>query len=598
MKIRPAGRFHPRLELLEPRRLMVSGLAASLNSAGVLSIMGTNAADTINLHHIGNSISIDTVATTFNYSQVKQILIDALGGDDRIRLDGESFAGQQSITAASVIYGRAGNDYIVGGQGADWIFGGDGLDQIWGNAGDDLLDGGLGNDLLVGNAGIDQVFGDLGDDQLWGSEGNDRLVGGEGADRLYGGDGNDDLDGSRGADALDGGAGTNRLFDDVSGNTFTNSSGAGATVNGHFGWFDMNTQDAALRTLARTRFLDNSLDRNDMLSLLRQTEADGNVAEAELSDLRAMVTPTAGAALGMLDYVRDLSNKVVNPHIANGYYQGESLPTLRAGATGVQLEKLVGKWFLGTDRPLARDEGGTVYGYRWATGSLFVNGAAYADINQGYLGDCYFLATLAETAFRTPKVISNMFIDNGDGTYTVRFYKYGVADYLTVDRNLPADAAGRLVFASAGKLAASSTTELWVALAEKAYVQLCGQGWARPLPQGTTLVAYNMISGGLPSDAIKQVTGRQTAWLLAPNFNDVVAAFNQGQIITFASKHSGLNNNSVVPGHAYALVGYNASTKKFTLFNPWGVNNTSKPGLLTLTWSQIAANFGYWDKTI
>jgi hypothetical protein len=36
--------------------------------------------------------------------------------------------------------------------------------------------------------------------------------------------------------------------------------------------------------------------------------------------------------------------------------------------------------------------------------------------------------------------------------------------------------------------------------------------------------------------------------------------------------------------HAYAIVGYNASTDKFTLYNPWGSN---QPG--QLTWSQLQA---------
>ena len=36
--------------------------------------------------------------------------------------------------------------------------------------------------------------------------------------------------------------------------------------------------------------------------------------------------------------------------------------------------------------------------------------------------------------------------------------------------------------------------------------------------------------------------------------------------------------------HAYAIVGYNSSTDKFTLYNPWGSN---QPG--PLTWSQLQA---------
>ena len=44
--------------------------------------------------------------------------------------------------------------------------------------------------------------------------------------------------------------------------------------------------------------------------------------------------------------------------------------------------------------------------------------------------------------------------------------------------------------------------------------------------------------------------------------------------------------------------GYDAAKQKFTLFNPWGLNNGEKPGLLTLSWSQIVANFSTWDYTM
>jgi hypothetical protein len=64
---------------------------------------------------------------------------------------------------------------------------------------------------------------------------------------------------------------------------------------------------------------------------------------------------------------------------------------------------------------------------------------SYQDVNQGNLGDCYLLASLAGTAYRTPSTIQNMFTDNGDGTFTVRFLRNGVANYVTVDRLLTND---------------------------------------------------------------------------------------------------------------------------------------------------------------
>ena len=68
------------------------------------------------------------------------------------------------------------------------------------------------------------------------------------------------------------------------------------------------------------------------------------------------------------------------------------------------------------------------------------------------------MAALAEIAYRSPATITSMFIVNGDGTYTVRFYNNGKADYVTVDSQLPSGYA-------------SIANELWVGLAEKAWAQ-------------------------------------------------------------------------------------------------------------------------------
>jgi len=136
------------------------------------------------------------------------------------------------------------------------------------------------------------------------------------------------------------------------------------------------------------------------------------------------------------DYVHNLADDVVLGALSNATYQGAPLGNLAVGSSISQLEDLVNKWFLGMDNP-ALPQFSNLISYQQAVGNLFVGGASYTDIVQGRLGDCGFMATLAEAALRDPKAINNMFIDNGDGTYTVRFFNNGVADYVTVDRQLP-----------------------------------------------------------------------------------------------------------------------------------------------------------------
>lgn len=352
-------------------------------------------------------------------------------------------------------------------------------------------------------------------------------------------------------------------------------------------WFELNVQDSVLRIESRNRFADSVLDRNDMIAVLRQANDGGTVDATEITDIRRLVSNAS--YLQMPEYVRVLSNKVVNGDTANQKYQGNTLGNLDAGSSNVQMENLINKWFLGGDRPQ------TSYTYQYANGSLFQNGISYQDVKQGQTNDCYFLAGLAETAVRSPGTIESMFIDNGDNTFTLRFWHNGVADYVTVDRYLPTNSLGYFAYANQGSDHNSSSNELWVAFAEKAYAQLNESGW---IHQDNTNTYTGIGKGGYISDALAQITGKKTSLGNSLNFSSVVDAFNSGQLIGFGTKPTGVASN-IVSGHAYALIDYNSSTQKFTLFNPWGVNNnSSKPGVLELSWSDIESSFSYWDSTI
>lgn len=346
-------------------------------------------------------------------------------------------------------------------------------------------------------------------------------------------------------------------------------------------WFDLNIQDASIRTLSRSLFSDNTLDRNDMIAILGDAKDNSIVDATEINDLRTIIDNAS--YLGIQDYVRVLSNKVVNGDIANKF------GNLETGSSDVHLDDLINKWFFGSERP------DTPHTYRYAEGSLFRDGISHDDIKQGYINDCFFLAGLAATFVQSPEIIESMFIDNGDGTFTVRFYNQGVADYVTVDRYLPTNDAGNFMYANPGDNHANANNELWVALAEKAYAQLNESGWINQ--DGTN--SYNGIgNAGYLSDAFKHITGKKSVLGRMLNLNRVFDALADNQIIGFTSKSSGVASN-IVTSHAYALLDYNAATEKFTLLNPWRTDNSGlKHRTLELTWDEIASNFSYWDSTI
>jgi Ca2+-binding RTX toxin-like protein len=180
-RARPDMRLRPHFEAFERRNLMA---ASAVLADGILTVTGSEADDSIVFRQVENRITVDGVSGFFEAGQIRQIVVNALAGNDTVNLDSGAIAGQQPITIASSVNGGTGNDFITGGAANDVLFG---------EFGDDVLLGGDGNDTIQGGAGNDQLDGGIGDDGLFGHEGNDTLRGGAGNDTLQGGEGDDTL---------------------------------------------------------------------------------------------------------------------------------------------------------------------------------------------------------------------------------------------------------------------------------------------------------------------------------------------------------------------------------------------------------------------
>ena len=362
-------------------------------------------------------------------------------------------------------------------------------------------------------------------------------------------------------------------------------------------------QDASLGTFVAGLDADGSLSRNDMLQIFARVDGSSSVSMADFADLKTIVANSTYYA--MPDYVKVLSVDVVSGNAANATYQGASLGNLAAGSASTVLVKLVGKWFLGRDHPTLSSSSLT---YATATGPLFVNNPSHNDEFQGELGDCYFISSLGTIADQNPQAIENMFIDNGDGTFTVRFYTgsygafynadgtvsdgfssgKGTADYVTVDRSVVvyANSGGVMAYADYGKVASNAANSLWIPLAEKAYAEWNQTG--KEGRDGTN--AFGSIEGGWMATVDAQVLGyNATDYSLTSSTQqamiNALAAHKSVTIGTISSS----NSDDSLPGglfgsHAYAVIGYNSSTGLFTLYNPWGMD---QPNLLS--WSQLEA---------
>ena len=230
-------------------------------------------------------------------------------------------------------------------------------------------------------------------------------------------------------------------------------------------------------------------------------------------------------------------------------------------------------------------DSGHAYSPAPANAPLFNNGQpSYLDVEQGNLGDCWLLASLAEVAARDPQDIKNMFtydgttLDNGAtvGLYTVRFYSTGgSAVYILVDTELPS--GGEYYdFIDNGL----GTQALWVALAEKAFAEANALGYVTTSNPGQD--SYDALNGGWPSWALQAITG-EPATRYSTNPTNIASAWNAGDLIVLDTGDP--ISSAIVGDHSYAVVGYNASSgKPFEVFNPWGTNASG------LVWDLTPAN--------
>ena len=338
-------------------------------------------------------------------------------------------------------------------------------------------------------------------------------------------------------------------------------------------WFQRNMNDPARRALVRTDFTtDDSITWSDTLGFFSQVEADGPVSAGDFHDLQVLVA-NAGT-LNMPDYVHNLANKVVNGDPGNATHQcldsqGNEvtilLGNLQVGSSSTQLTDLVNKWFRGVNEPVA------AVSYSVASGSLFgANGPVFTDVEQGDVGDCWLMASLAEAAARQPNLLTNMFIYDGTnqvngqtvGVWTVRLFTNGAANYVTVDTELPW---------GGGYYDHPANGVLWAALAEKAYAEANGSGMVQTGNEFSN--SYATLNDGDAWWALSAITGHSASGLWLINPANAASALQAGELVVLCT--SSPQSPYIVPSHCYALVAYDPSSSlPFEVYNPWGTNSS------------------------
>ena len=202
--------------------------------------------------------------------------------------------------------------------------------------------------------------------------------------------------------------------------------------------------------------------------------------------------------------------------------------------------------------------------------TIFGNGISADDINQGGLGNCWFLSAIsaiAEKPGRMEKVFLNkQNYQNKAGIYGFQFHSLGVPHTVVIDDYLPLQTSGstkKTVFTKLG-----DDNSLWGALIEKAFAKYWGN--------------YGHIVGGDPALATRTILG--TPWEKVKHNEKSVDELwefinghaNTDNILTAGTKgnnDSYTNYAGLVEGHAYTViktVTLSNGTRLVQCRNPWG----------------------------
>jgi Calpain family cysteine protease len=217
------------------------------------------------------------------------------------------------------------------------------------------------------------------------------------------------------------------------------------------------------------------------------------------------------------------------------------------------------------------------------TGSLWGTGPVVSDANQGAIGDCYFVSSLAAFASIKPSTLAESAVDMGDGTYIVQFIRAGAPVFVRVSNDISTSTGTTYRFARPG-----TSGSVWAPIMEKAFAYF-----------RSGVNTYASISGGWMGEVYTALgVASSTFWMSGMTestlFSTVSSALSSGKPVTFGTTATPPN---LVGSHAYTLISATRDSNgiaRYMVRNPWGVSGTSiesSTGYATLTFEQMMSNF-------
>ena len=425
-----------------------------------------------------------------------------------------------TVTVDALLYGGAGNDTIQSGSGNDQLFDG---------SGSNLLRAGVGRDTLVAIGGN-----------------HDTIVGGAGQDSFWvDANASPTLQNVTAAETSAGMVHKISSYLSTSGSSSTTST-SGKTASG----YEVTKSNSKhVKPAKNTHKTPKPAPKPAPKPSPKPTPAPTPTpTPAPTHTPTPTPTPTPSPTPTSTAYTDVLlSNKPVDPKV-------------NKDASGYQS-------FAGPSHPLFSDAG-----------------PSPDDVEQGDIGDCYFLSVLSSTARVDANKIRQSVVELGDGSFVVDFHRSGADVFVHVNADLPVASWGGLVYANLG-----SQGSMWVAIMEKAYTFFRNGG-----------ASYASIDSGWMDEAYSALGSSSTSTYSASGAQNLLtligAQLAVGKSVTMAFS-SAADGADIITDHAYSVVSVNNDSSgnpaTITVRNPWGVNDASGAGngYVTLTAKQAFDSF-------
>ena len=209
-----------------------------------------------------------------------------------------------------------------------------------------------------------------------------------------------------------------------------------------------------------------------------------------------------------------------------------------------------------------------------------------ANLFQGGIGDCWFLAGAGAVAASDPDWIREHIQAQPDGSYEVTFYEKQDGELVPVTVTVEASTIGDGAHGP-------SDQPTWASIYEKAAAAHYGGD-------------YDDIVGGHSQDSLELVTGRESETHDDVSLGDIRDGLDEGRIYTVSTETDGsinpfddeVDDDRVVPNHAYIIddVREVDGETKVHVVNPWGpdggtLGGEDKSGDLWLTEQEFHESF-------